>query len=60
MQREHVAPVLQQMDVAQRVLSFFIGYVEKENKLPESISGYTLKKDEQTQQPYLVGLVKEP
>lgn len=59
MQREHIAPVLQQVKLLEQTLSFFLGYVEKENQLPRSLSGYTLKIDEQTQQPYMVGLVKD-
>jgi len=53
-----IQPMLQQLNEIQRFLSFFIGYVEREDKLPASTNGYRLATDEDGT-PYMTGTVEK-
>lgn len=56
-QLETIKPLLDQIGQIQGTLNFFLNHVEREAKLPKSVSGYQLAFDQMAGKPYLKGQV---
>lgn len=59
-QLEAIKPVMNQVASLERQLSWFVTYVTKEAKLPESLDNYQVQFDKLTGKPHLVGHVPVP
>ena len=58
-QLEAIKPALDQMQNLQQYLGFFFGYIQKEAKLPDSVTGWTLGARPGSNIPCLLGHVKK-
>lgn len=58
-QLETIKPALDQIQQAQQFVGFFLGYVQKEAKLPESLDGWILAPSPATGKPAMKGRVKK-